>query len=66
MCAEASTGLRAVVAHFFFNCWYLDIPSENPTLMNHEPFFPLPFEFHHSSSPHYPRLVVLAIDRAIK
>jgi hypothetical protein len=29
MCAEASTILRAVVADFFFNCWYLEIPSDN-------------------------------------
>jgi hypothetical protein len=29
MCAEASTVLRAVVADFFFNCWYLEIPSDN-------------------------------------
>jgi hypothetical protein len=29
MCAEASTVLRAVAANFFFNCWYLDIPSDN-------------------------------------
>jgi hypothetical protein len=27
MCAEASTVLRAVAADFFFNCWYLEIPS---------------------------------------
>jgi hypothetical protein len=25
----ASTILRAVVADFFFNCWYLEIPSDN-------------------------------------
>jgi hypothetical protein len=29
MCAEASTVLSAVVADFFFNCWYLEIPSDN-------------------------------------
>jgi hypothetical protein len=29
MCAEESTILRAVVADFFFNCWYLEIPSDN-------------------------------------
>jgi hypothetical protein len=29
MCAEASTVLRAVAADFFFNCWYLKIPSDN-------------------------------------
>jgi hypothetical protein len=29
MCAEASTILRAVAADFFFNCWYLEIPSGN-------------------------------------
>jgi hypothetical protein len=29
MCAEASTALRAVAADFFFNCWYLEIPSDN-------------------------------------
>jgi hypothetical protein len=28
MCAEESTVLRAVAADFFFNCWYLEIPSE--------------------------------------
>jgi hypothetical protein len=28
MCAEASPILRAVVADFFFNCWYLEIPLE--------------------------------------
>jgi hypothetical protein len=27
MCAEASTVLRAVDADYFFNCWYLEIPS---------------------------------------
>jgi hypothetical protein len=29
MCAEASTVLRVVAADFFFNCWYLEIPSDN-------------------------------------
>jgi hypothetical protein len=29
MCAEASNILRAVAADFFFNCWYLEIPSDN-------------------------------------
>jgi hypothetical protein len=29
MCAEASTILRAVVADFFFICWYLEILSDN-------------------------------------
>jgi hypothetical protein len=29
MRAEASTILRAVAADFFFNCWYLEIPSDN-------------------------------------
>jgi hypothetical protein len=29
MCAEASIILRAVAAEFFFNCWYLEIPSDN-------------------------------------
>jgi hypothetical protein len=29
MCAAASTVLRAVVADFFFNCWYLEIPFDN-------------------------------------
>jgi hypothetical protein len=29
MCAEASTVLRAVAADFFFNCWHLEIPSDN-------------------------------------
>jgi hypothetical protein len=29
MCAEASTVLRAVAVDFFFNCWYLEIPSDN-------------------------------------
>jgi hypothetical protein len=29
MFAEASTILRAVAADFFFNCWYLEIPSDN-------------------------------------
>jgi hypothetical protein len=29
MCAEVSTILRAVAAYFFFNCWYLEIPSHN-------------------------------------
>jgi hypothetical protein len=27
--AEASTVLRAVAADFFFNCWCLEIPSDN-------------------------------------
>jgi hypothetical protein len=29
MCAEASTVLRAVAGDFFFNCWYLEILSDN-------------------------------------
>jgi hypothetical protein len=29
MCAEANTILRAVAVDFFFNCWYLEIPSDN-------------------------------------
>jgi hypothetical protein len=29
MCAGASTILRAVAADFFFNCWYLEIPSDD-------------------------------------
>jgi hypothetical protein len=29
VCAEASTVLRAVAAYFFFNRWYLEIPSDN-------------------------------------
>jgi hypothetical protein len=29
MSAEASTVLRAVAADFFFNCWYMEIPSDN-------------------------------------
>jgi hypothetical protein len=29
MCAEASTALRVVAADFFFDCWYLEIPSDN-------------------------------------
>jgi hypothetical protein len=29
MCAEVSTVLRAVAADFFFNCWYLEFPSDN-------------------------------------
>jgi hypothetical protein len=29
MCALTNTVLRAVAADFFFNCWYLDIPSNN-------------------------------------
>jgi hypothetical protein len=29
MCAEASTVLRAVAADFFFNCWCLEILSDN-------------------------------------
>jgi hypothetical protein len=28
MCAEASTILRVVAADFFFNYWYLEIPSD--------------------------------------
>jgi hypothetical protein len=28
MCAGASIILRAVAADFFFNCWYLEIPSD--------------------------------------
>jgi hypothetical protein len=31
MCAEASTILGAVAADFFFNCWYLEILSDNRT-----------------------------------
>jgi hypothetical protein len=29
MRAEISTILRAVAADFFFNCWYLEIPSDS-------------------------------------
>jgi hypothetical protein len=29
MCAEANTVLRAVAEDFFFNCWYLEFPSDN-------------------------------------
>jgi hypothetical protein len=29
MCAEVSTILRTVVSDLFFNCWYLEIPSDN-------------------------------------
>jgi hypothetical protein len=29
MCAEASTVLRVVAADFFFNCWHLEISSDN-------------------------------------
>jgi hypothetical protein len=29
MCSEASTVLRAVAADLFFNCLYLEIPSDN-------------------------------------
>jgi hypothetical protein len=32
MCAEAKTILRAAAADFFFNCWYLEIPSDNRIL----------------------------------
>jgi hypothetical protein len=28
VCTEANTVLRAVVADFFFNCWYLELPSD--------------------------------------
>jgi hypothetical protein len=29
MCAEANTLLRAVAVDLFFNCWYLEIHSDN-------------------------------------
>jgi hypothetical protein len=29
MCPEASTVLRVVAADLFFNCWYLEVPSDN-------------------------------------
>jgi hypothetical protein len=29
MCTEANTVLRAVAADFFFNCFYVEIPSDN-------------------------------------
>jgi hypothetical protein len=29
MCAEWSTILGAVAADSYFNCWYLEIPSDN-------------------------------------
>jgi hypothetical protein len=29
VCVDASTALRAVAADFFFNCWRLEIPSDN-------------------------------------
>jgi hypothetical protein len=28
VCAEVNAVLRAVLADFFFNCWYLEIPSD--------------------------------------
>jgi hypothetical protein len=31
MCSEASTVLRAVAADFSFNCWCVEIPSDNRT-----------------------------------
>jgi hypothetical protein len=33
MCAEASTVLRAVATDFFFNRWYLEIPSDNKAIV---------------------------------
>jgi hypothetical protein len=35
VCTEASTVVRAVAADLFFNCWCLEIPSENH--IRHEP-----------------------------
>jgi hypothetical protein len=32
MFSEASTILRAVAGDFFFNCWRLEIPSDNRSL----------------------------------
>jgi hypothetical protein len=29
VCTEASTVMRDVAADFFFNVWYLEIPSDN-------------------------------------
>jgi hypothetical protein len=29
VCIEAGTVLRTVALDFFFNCWYLEIPSDN-------------------------------------
>jgi hypothetical protein len=29
VCTVANTIFRAVVADFFFHCWYLEIPSNN-------------------------------------
>jgi hypothetical protein len=29
VCTEATTVLRTVALDFFFNCWYLEIPSDN-------------------------------------
>jgi hypothetical protein len=48
MCAEASTVLRAVAADFFFNCWYLEIPSDNRIL--HIPSFAIWIYFHGNKS----------------
>jgi hypothetical protein len=35
VCAEANTLLRVVSADFFFNCWFMEIPSDNR--IRHEP-----------------------------
>jgi hypothetical protein len=35
VCVEVNTVLRAVAADFFFNCWYLEISSNN--LIRHVP-----------------------------
>jgi hypothetical protein len=40
MFAEASTILRAVAVDFFFNCWYLEIPSDNRTVNMRESYTP--------------------------
>jgi hypothetical protein len=51
MCAEAGTILRAVAADFFFNCWYLEIPSDDhirhipKCVHNHAQGFRLAFNF---------------------
>jgi hypothetical protein len=51
MCAEASAVLRAVVADFSYNCWYLEIPSDSRirTYQNVSTIIRKAFDWKHST-----------------
>jgi hypothetical protein len=57
MCAEASAVLIAVAADFFFNCWCLEIPSDNRPLPFAELSIGNNLEFLYWKWKPYPRVV---------